>query len=111
MDFELTEYKRSTVIYTSGRIDSYTAPEVEEALNQLIEKGQYNIIMDMRDVNFISSAGWWALIRVQKEVKKMNRGELVLVHLDERIQESMDLVGITPYFSIYDDMTEAVGSF
>jgi anti-anti-sigma regulatory factor len=41
----------------------------------------------------------------------MNRGELVLVHLDERIQESMDLVGITPYFSIYDDMTEAVGSF
>jgi len=111
MDFELTEYKRSTVIYTSGRIDSYTAPEVEEALNQLIEKGQNNIIFDMRDVTFISSAGWWALIRVQKEVKKMNRGELVLVKLDERIRESMDLVGITPYFNLYDDLLEAVGSF
>jgi len=57
MDFEITEYKRSTVIYTSGRIDSYSAPEVEEALNQLIEKSQYNIIFDMRDVNFVSSAG------------------------------------------------------
>lgn len=111
MDFEITEYKRSTVIYTSGRIDSYTAPEVEEALNQLIEKGQYNIIFDMRDVTFVSSAGWWALIRVQKEVKKMNRGELILVKLDERIQESMDLVGITPYFKVHDDVTEAVGSF
>lgn len=110
MDFEITEYKRSTVIYTSGRIDSYTAPEVEEALNQLIEKGQYSIIFDMRDVNFVSSAGWWALIRVQKDVKKMNRGELVLVNLDERIQESMDLVGIGEYFPVFDDLIEAVGS-
>jgi len=111
MDFEITEYKRSTVIYTSGRIDSYTAPEVEEALNQLIEKGQHNIIFDMRDVTFVSSAGWWALIRVQKEVKKMNRGELVLVKLDDRIRESMDLVGIGPYFKVHDDLLEAVGSF
>ena len=109
MDFEITEYKRSTVLYTSGRIDSYTAPEVEEALNQLIEKGQYNIIFDMRDVTFVSSAGWWALIRVQKEVKKMNRGELALVQLDQRIKESMDLVGIAPYFKVYDELIEAVG--
>lgn len=109
MDFEITEYKRSTVLYTSGRIDSYTAPEVEEALNQLIEKGQYNIIFDMRDVTFVSSAGWWALIRVQKEVNKMNRGELALVRLDERIKESMDLVGIAPYFKVFDELIEAVG--
>ena len=110
MDFEITEYKRSTVLYASGRIDSYTAPEVEEALNQLIEKGQYNIIFDMRDVTFVSSAGWWALIRVQKEVNKMNRGELILVKMDERIRESMDLVGIAPYFKVYDDLIDAVGN-
>lgn len=111
MNFEITEYKRCTVLYTSGRIDSNTAPEVEEALSQLVEKGQNNIIFDMRDVNFVSSAGWWALIRVQKEVKKMNRGELVLVKMDERIRESMDLVGIGPYFKIYDELIDAVGSF
>ena len=110
MNFEITEYKRSTVLYTSGRIDSYTAPEVEGALNQLIEKGQYNNIFDMRDVTFVSSAGWWALIRVQKEVKKMNRGELILVSMDERIRESMDLVGIAPYFTVYKDLIDAVGN-
>jgi anti-anti-sigma regulatory factor len=41
----------------------------------------------------------------------MNRGELVLVNLDQRIKESMDLVGIGPYFKAFDDLTEAVGSF
>lgn len=111
MDFEITEYKRSAVIYTSGRVDSYTAPEVEEALNQLIEKGQTNIIFDMRDVTFVSSAGWWALIRVQKEVKKQNRGEVVLVKLEERIRDSMSLVGIDPYFEVFDDLIDAVGYF
>jgi anti-sigma B factor antagonist len=111
MDFEVTEYKRSTVLYTSGRVDSYTAPELENALNQLVEQGQYNIIFDMRDVTFVSSAGWWALIRVQKEVKKMSRGEVVLVKLDERIKESMDLVGIGNYFKIFTEVIDAVGSF
>lgn len=110
MNFNLTEYKRCTVLTTSGRIDSATAPEVEEALKQLMEKGQFNIIMDMKDVTFISSAGWWALIRAQKELKKMNRGELVLVNLDPRIRESMDLVGIGPYFQLFDDLLDAVGS-
>jgi anti-anti-sigma regulatory factor len=41
----------------------------------------------------------------------MNRGELVLVKIDERIQESMDLVGIGPYFKVYNEMIDAVGSF
>jgi anti-anti-sigma factor len=111
MDFEVTEYKRCAVIHSAGRIDSYTAPEFEGALNQLMEKGFYNIILDMGDVNFVSSAGWWAMIRVQKEVHKLNRGELVLVNLDERIQESMDLVGIRQYFTIHDELLEAVANF
>lgn len=111
MDFEVSEYKRCTVLHPSGRIDSYTAPEFEQALSKIVEKDQFNIIINMTDVNFVSSAGWWALIRVQKEVHKMNRGELVLVKLEERIRESMDLVGITPFFKVFDDMTAAVGNF
>ena len=111
MDFEVSEYKRCTVLHPNGRIDSYTAPEFEQALSKIVEKDQFNIIINMADVNFVSSAGWWGLIRVQKEVHKMNRGELVLVKLEERIRESMDLVGITPFFKVFDDMTEAVGHF
>jgi len=111
MDFETTEYKRCVILHAKGRIDSYTAPELEQALNQLIEKNQFNIILNMQDVNFVSSAGWWAIIRVQKEVKKLNRGELVLVKLDDRIRDSMDLVGIVPFFTIFDDITDAVGYF
>jgi len=111
MDFEVTEYKHCTILKGNGRIDGYTAPDVEEALNKLIEKDQFNIIFDMLDIEFVSSAGWWTLIRTHKEVGKLNRGELILANLDERIHESMDLVGISPYFKVYDNLTDAVGYF
>jgi anti-sigma B factor antagonist len=110
MDFTVTEYKRCDVVKTVGRIDSYTAPEMEAAFNKLLEKGRYSLVFDTSEITFISSAGWWALIRVQKACKQLNRGELVLVKLDAKIKDSMNLVGIGQYFRIFDNLTEAVGS-
>ena len=113
MDFKTTEYKRCDVVKANGRIDSYTAPQLEEAFNKLIEKGRNNIVFDASEITFISSAGWWALIRVQKQIKGnlLNPGELVLVKLDPKIHESMELVGIGSYFKLFDDVTAAVGNF
>ena len=111
MDFKVIEYKRCEVIKAVGRIDSYTAPEMEAAFNQILEKGRYNFVFDMSEITFVSSAGWWALIRAQKTCKQLNRGELVLVKLDKVIRESMDLVGIGSYFKIFEDLTDAVGHF
>lgn len=113
MDFTTTEYKRCDVIKAIGRIDSYTAPQMEEALNKIIEKGRYNIVFDTSEITFVSSAGWWALIRVQKACKgkTINPGEVVLAKLDAKIRESMELVGIGSYFKVFDDVTSAVGNF
>jgi anti-anti-sigma factor len=113
MDFTTAEYKRCNVVKASGRIDSYTAPQLEEVFNKIIEKGRHNIVLDASEVTFISSAGWWALIRVQKACKgkTINPGELVLVKMDPKIHESMELVGIGSYFKIFDDVTSAVGNF
>jgi len=113
MDFTTTEYKRCDVVKASGRIDSYTAPQMEEAFNKIIEKGRHNIVLDASEITFVSSAGWWALIRVQKvcKGKTLNPGELVLVKLDAKIHESMELVGISSYFKVFEDVTSAVGNF
>ena len=108
MDFQKTEYKRVVVLKTAGRIDSATAPELESALNEWIDTDK-SIIFDAQDVDFISSAGWWTIIRAQKELKKSNR-ELILVGLCDNVRDSMDLIGILPYFTIYNTMVEAIGS-
>lgn len=109
MDFKVTEYKRAFVVKGFGRIDSAVAPDIERILTELLEKNKA-IIIDMSDIEFVSSAGWWSIIRIQKELKKRGRGNLTLVGLNQNVRESMDLIGILPYFTIYDDLVDAVGS-
>lgn len=111
MEIATREFKRSTVVEVSGRVDSATAPQLAAVLNDLMEQGQYNIVLDLSDTDFISSAGLRVLIDTQKTCQRLNRGELVLANVPEPIWKSFDLAGFVPLFSFYDDTMEAVGSF
>lgn len=109
MDFKVTEYKRCYVVKGLGRIDSASAPDIEKVLMELLPENK-SIIIDMQDIDFISSAGWWSIIRAQKEQKKSHRGDLILTSLGENVKDSMDLIGILPYFTVYDSVVEAVAN-
>ena len=111
MEITSTQFKRCDVIKASGRVDSSTAPQLEESMNAIVESGRYKIVFDMSEVNFMSSKGWWVLIETQKKCKRYKRGEIVLVCVKDEIRASLDLVGMGSYFNIYDDVTMAVGNF
>ncbi len=109
MEILTTEYKRCTVVKTSGRIDGSNAHELSQALKNLTTRGINNIVFDMTEVNFMASAGWWALIDTQKTCKP--GGEIVLSGVDKGIRESLNLVGMGTYFHVFDDLTSAVANF
>lgn len=111
METTTREFKRCTVVEASGRIDSATAPELAAVLNEIMDDRQYNLVLDMSDVDFISSAGLRVLIDTQKTCQRLNRGRLVLANVPEPIYEAFDLAGFVPLFDFYDDQVEAVGSF
>ncbi len=111
MEIESTDYKRCSMVKANGRVDGLTAPRLEDALNEVTDRGVYKIVLDMSDVDFMSSAGWWVLIEAQKRCKRYNRGEVVLSNVKERIRSSLDLVGMGTYFKIFDDVTAAVAQF
>jgi anti-sigma B factor antagonist len=111
MEITTTQYKRCDLIMATGRVDSLTAPQLEESMNAILESGRYRIVFDMSEVNFMSSKGWWVIIETQKKCKRYKRGEIVLVNVKEEIRSSLDLVGMGSYFNIYDDVTTAVGIF
>jgi anti-sigma B factor antagonist len=109
MDFKVTEYKRCNVVKAIGRCDSATAPDIEKILTDLIPEKKA-IIMDMSDITFVSSAGWWAIIRAYKELQKKGDDDIILTNLSENVRSSMDLIGILPYFPIYDNLVDAIAS-
>jgi len=111
MEVSTKQFKRCDLVTATGRIDSQTAPQLETAFQEINDADRYNIVFNMDKVDFVSSAGLRVMIAVQKTCKKWNRGELVLVNVPERILETLDLAGFVPLFQIFDDPTEAVGSF
>jgi anti-sigma B factor antagonist len=110
MEITTTEYKRCDYVKANGRIDTYTAPELEEKFNEILEAGKSGIVFDMNDVDFISSRGIWVLLETQKALKRA-KGKLVLVNIGEDMEHSLDLAGVKHFIEIYDDIITAVGSF
>ena len=111
MDVTTANLKRCVLLTASGRIDSGTAPKLQSLINEITDEGNYKLVLDLTDVGFISSAGLWVLVNAQKKCKRFNRGELVLSGLQNRIHDALDLAGFIPYFKIFEDSTQAVGSF
>ena len=95
----------------SGRVDSSTAPAFSKALDKVNENGRFKIAVDMSGLEYMSSAGFRALLASQRNCKRYNRGELVLVSVPDRIREALELAGFTELFKTFDDPLAAVGSF
>jgi anti-sigma B factor antagonist len=112
MEIKTEAMKRCEVVTVSGRIDSATAPELEKVLLGLIQSGQKNIVVNLRDTEFISSAGLKALLSALMKVRKMvPPGDAVISEIRPELRESFDLVGFDRLFKFYDDNLHAVGSF
>jgi len=95
----------------NGRIDSYTAPDLFDALNKIVNNNHYKIILDMSGVNYVSSAGIRVLIDIQKKCKMNLEGGLLLVNLPQRVYETLELTGFVPLFRIYANVDSAIAAF
>jgi anti-sigma B factor antagonist len=111
MQLTTEKFKRCDLVKVTGRIDSQTAPQLDEAFRAIMENGRFRIVFEMSGVEFLSSAALRVMIAVQKSCKRWNRGELVLASVPQRIYEALDLAGFVPLFKFFDDVVEAVGSF
>jgi anti-sigma B factor antagonist len=110
MDISTNEVKRVSVVAVNGRVDSATAPDLENALKHLVDGDKAQIVLDLTDVEYMSSAGLRAMVSTLKSVKRVN-GDLRLSNPSARVAEVLRLAGLTSIFSIYPNQTDAVNSF
>jgi anti-anti-sigma factor len=110
MEVSTKKFKHCDLVTVTGRVDSATAPRLSEVLTALNDEGCYRIVMDMAGLEYMSSAGFRALIATQRNCKNFNRGEVVLACIPGNILSALELAGFTMLFKIYPDVTTAVGS-
>lgn len=111
MEITTQEFKHCEMITVTGRVDSSTAPQLAQALEAANDGGKYKLVVNMEGLEYMSSAGFRALLAAQRNCKKYNRGEVVLVSVPDRIREALELAGFTELFKSFDDSLTAVGHF
>lgn len=111
MEVTTQQFKHCDLVTVSGRVDSATAPKLAEALEAIVNEGHFKIVVDMTGLEYMSSAGFRALIAAQRNCKRYNRGEVVFAGVPANTHSALELAGFTTLFQIFADVTTAVGSF
>lgn len=107
---QVAEQRRGDIpiLSLSGRMDSTSSPDAEAALNRLIAGGDRSIIVDLANLEYISSAGLRVLLAGQKRLKQAG-GALMLAALRPEIRKVFDIAGFNRLFPIYPTPEEALG--
>ena len=93
------EIKRTeeTVIMLTGRLDTATAPALEKTIQEDIAETS-NLVLDMRNLEYISSAGLRVILGAQKKMQKM--GKMKLTNVCEDVMELLAMTGFAEILTI-----------
>ena len=80
----------ATIIEIVGRLDTTTAPALEKAINEDIGDAK-NLVLDLKAVQYISSAGLRVLLGAQKKMQKI--GSMKVVNVCEAVMEVFEMTG------------------
>lgn len=84
-------------IALSGRLDTTTAPELEETLKGALD-GVSELELDLKALDYISSAGLRVLLSAQKVMNK--QGSMVVLNANESIREVFEVTGFTDILTV-----------
>lgn len=110
MDISMTTANEIAVVAFSGNLDTNSSPQAESAFGDLMKKGNKKILVDFRDLKYISSAGLRILLGAAKQLKTAG-GELRLCNLNQTVREVFDISGFSTILRVFPDEKEALANF
>jgi anti-anti-sigma factor len=111
MNVDMKQFPRCELVKISGRVDSSNAHEMEDAISNIMGRGQFRIVLDLSELAFLSSSGIRALLSLSKAARRWNRGDVRIACMPRPIYDTFDLAGLTKVFRFFPSTVEAVGSF
>ncbi len=84
-------------VYLEGRLDTTTAPQLEESMKESINNVT-ELIMDFEKLEYISSAGLRVLLSCQKIMSK--QGSMKVIHVSDLIKEICEVTGFIDSLTI-----------
>ena len=97
LDVSATKTQTSLVVNISGRLDTTTAPAFDTKIRGHLEDIT-ELVMDCKDLTYISSAGLRVFLTLQKIMTK--QGSMKIVHANDSVLEIFEVTGFSEIFNI-----------
>ena len=106
---KITQNKNDDIMQLSisGRLDAVTAVEADKDFSKIIAEGHDNLLIDLTELDYISSAGLRVLLVVAKRIQQTN-GKVVLCALTTNVKEVFEISGFSSIFNIFTTSDEAI---
>jgi anti-sigma B factor antagonist len=99
------QYAGTATIKLTGSLDTATAPELERQLGPLLASPLKDLVFDLAELKFISSAGLRVFSLARKQLKERS-GQASFIHLQPQIQEVFEIIQALPGVAIFKDEAE-----
>jgi len=96
-----------TVVSVKGKLDASNSARLEEKLLSILDKNEENILINLKELDYISSSGLRVLLFTAKKIKEL-KGKFLLCELAPHIKEIFEIAGFTAIFTIYASKEEAL---
>jgi anti-anti-sigma factor len=110
MKFEKNRAGSLLIVKPSGRLDSHESESFEEALRKLIEDGDNHILLDLSEINYVSSRGLRVFISTAKWAQSAG-GRLAVCSPQGEVKKVLDMTGLGNLFGVFATSEEAIQSF
>ncbi|MDZ7723975.1 MAG: STAS domain-containing protein [candidate division KSB1 bacterium] len=96
-----------SILYLEGFLDAHTAPLLESEIQKLVDRDRYKLIVNFKDLNYISSAGLGVFMGFVETIRS-NQGDIKMCCMPSKIFRVFDLLGFPSLYDIVDGEEEAV---
>ncbi len=99
--------KNITLLSVKGQIDTFSAPEFAKKLLSVLGEKKFKLIVDLKAVEYISSAGWGIFISEIKNIRSQ-RGDMVLVGMNPQVSEVFKLLQFDSIMKAFPNVDSAL---
>jgi anti-sigma B factor antagonist len=97
METVLKQENKKLTVFVSGKVDSTTAPALEKTVLENLD-GITELVLDLKDMPYTSSAGLRVFLKIQKAMLK--KGKMTVIHICEEVMDIFVLTGFSAFLSI-----------
>ncbi len=110
LSVDISEYppdKSITLLTVKGYIDTTTGPEFEKSFRSALGAKITKMMIDLRDVDYISSAGWGVFISEIRKIREQ-KGDLVLVGMKPSVLDVFEMLQFNSILKSFPTLISAV---